>query len=272
MQFPYPSLRQGLVGAWCPSLGATGYTLLDRSGRGNNGTLTNMDGQDNWQASETGRSLYFDGTNDYATCTKSLAVSSPLSFSIWFKPNGSQVVGAGLMMNRNATPGMCGFLLDASAGVRLHVTWRGGDWDTNTGANIALNEWQFAYVAILQTTYTLYFFKRSGLTKFTSTLGSPGAAVWPMEFGRDSVSTGRYFKGWIDDARLYNRALTDSEILLLASRRGIGLTPSGSTRATYPTKFQIKVGGPWREADAYQNVAGVWQTVPPSIKVAGVWK
>jgi SSS family solute:Na+ symporter len=50
----YPSLRQGLVGAWCPSLGASGLSLIDRSGRNARGTLTNMGGQDNWQASGTG--------------------------------------------------------------------------------------------------------------------------------------------------------------------------------------------------------------------------
>jgi hypothetical protein len=81
-----------------------------------------------------------------------------------------------------------------------------------------------------------------------------------------------YLDGQFDDVRLYNRALTLAEVRLLASRRGIGLTPSASTRATYPTKFQIRVGGTWREADAYQNVGGVWKPAPPKIKVAGVWK
>jgi hypothetical protein len=38
----YPSLRQGLVGAWCPSLGASGLSLIDRSGRGTHGTITGI--------------------------------------------------------------------------------------------------------------------------------------------------------------------------------------------------------------------------------------
>lgn len=38
----YPELWDGLVGAWCPSLGATGTSLFDQSGYGNNGTLTNF--------------------------------------------------------------------------------------------------------------------------------------------------------------------------------------------------------------------------------------
>lgn len=36
------SINQGIVGAWCPSLGPSGSKLLDKSGYGNNGALTNM--------------------------------------------------------------------------------------------------------------------------------------------------------------------------------------------------------------------------------------
>jgi len=65
MKYLYPSLRQGLVGAWCPSLGATGYTLHDQSGYNNHGTLTNMDAGTDWVASGDGLALDFDGANDY---------------------------------------------------------------------------------------------------------------------------------------------------------------------------------------------------------------
>ena len=55
----------GLVGAWCPSLGPSGYTLLDRSGRGRHGTLTNMNAGSDWVGSPGGWAIDFDGTNDY---------------------------------------------------------------------------------------------------------------------------------------------------------------------------------------------------------------
>jgi hypothetical protein len=68
MRFEHPSIRQGLIRAWCPSLGASGLTLIDRSGQNAHGTLTNMAGQDNWQASGSGVALNFDGVNDYVAC------------------------------------------------------------------------------------------------------------------------------------------------------------------------------------------------------------
>jgi len=43
------NLLTGLVGAWCPSLGPSGYTLLDRSGLGTHLTWTSPSAT-NWQA------------------------------------------------------------------------------------------------------------------------------------------------------------------------------------------------------------------------------
>ena len=63
------NILTGLVGAWCPSLGPSGYTLLDRSGRGNHGTLTNMDAGSDWLGMPGGWALDFDGTNDSVAIT-----------------------------------------------------------------------------------------------------------------------------------------------------------------------------------------------------------
>ncbi len=52
-----PGLWQGLVGAWASSLGPTGATLRDQSGRGNHGTLTNMDPATDWVVGEKGWAL-----------------------------------------------------------------------------------------------------------------------------------------------------------------------------------------------------------------------
>ena len=83
-RYEYPSLRQGLVGCWVPSLGASGLTLIDRSGRNNHGTLTNMGGQYNWQASGSGVALNFDGTNDYVSrASVNYVASFPFTIALW---------------------------------------------------------------------------------------------------------------------------------------------------------------------------------------------
>jgi hypothetical protein len=268
MQFPYPSLRQGLVGAWCPSLGATGYTLSDRSGRGNNGTLNNMGGQDNWQASGTGRSIYFDGTNDYVSIPKSFTLTPPCSFMCWFKPDGTQAAYSSPLFSRGANPAGFDFYL----GSTLAITWNTAYYNDSTGISINSGVWNFACAVVQPTGYVLYWSAGAGISSYLNpSISNIAIAFSALEIGRDSFGT-RLFKGNFDDARFYSRALTLAEIRLLSTRRGIGLTPQPNTRATYPTKFQIRVGGTWREADAYQRVAGVWKPAPPSIRAAGTWR
>jgi hypothetical protein len=63
-----PHLWDGLVGAWMPSLGATGGTLRDVSGNDNHGTLNGMDAASDWVATSKGLALDFDGVDDYARC------------------------------------------------------------------------------------------------------------------------------------------------------------------------------------------------------------
>jgi len=61
-------LSDAIVGAWSPWLGPSGYTLLDRSGNGSHGTLTNMAGTAwtaNTIAGQSGSTLRFDGVNDF---------------------------------------------------------------------------------------------------------------------------------------------------------------------------------------------------------------
>jgi hypothetical protein len=76
----------------------------------------------------------------------------------------------------------------------------------------------------------------------------------------------------IDDIRLYNRALTLTEIRLLASRRGIGLQPLPDRAAGLPRRFSVNVGGTWRQADSYVNVGGNWRLGQPSVNVGGTWR
>jgi len=91
------ALSDGLVGYWSPWLGSSGYQLLDRTGRGNHGTLTNMDAGTDWVgATIQGRSGYaldFDGSNDFVDIPlrdplQSLQV--PMTIGAWvYKSSGT---------------------------------------------------------------------------------------------------------------------------------------------------------------------------------------
>ena len=72
--------------------------------------------------------------------------------------------------------------------------------------------------------------------------------------------------------RIYNRVLTLSEIRLLASRRGIGLTPLPDRTAGMPRKLYVNVGGVWRSGDAYVNTGSGWRLGTPSVNVGGTFR
>jgi len=81
------SILDGIIGCWSPSLGASGYRLLDRTRYGNHGTLTNMDAGTDWVAiPPRGMALDFDGTDDYVDCGVNNRGASAISVSAWVIP------------------------------------------------------------------------------------------------------------------------------------------------------------------------------------------
>ena len=80
------NILTGLVGAWCPSLGPSGYTLLDRSGRGNHGSILRADSSI-WKPVADQWALQTDGatnTNaDYVSLPASAGFSDDYSLSWW---------------------------------------------------------------------------------------------------------------------------------------------------------------------------------------------
>jgi hypothetical protein len=101
-------------------------------------------------------------------------------------------------------------------------------------------------------------------TSLSSSLGT-------FALGRDDSS--RTSTGAIDDARVYSRVLTPAEILLLASRRGIGLVPQRQRRTSASSKrLYLNVGGVWKETVPFVNVGGVFKEAAVYRRDATGWK
>ena len=284
----YSSLRQGLVGCWVPSLGASGLSLIDRSGRNNHGALTNMAGQDNWRASGSGVALNFDGTDDFVSVPNSAAFvpgSSPFTWSVWVLVNPQTQFGpvAQMRMADNGITDVIGISVGGNTfsgttgqrfGLGLLFNGTSNGRFTDTASDVITGGWQHLCAAWNGSTTALYVDGVSVATTLTLNAGSISSCdpTGPLRIGANIASGGSYFSGQIDDFRIYNRALTLAEIRLLASRRGIGLQPLPDRAAGLPRKLSVNVGGTWRAADSYVNVGGVWRLSQPSVNVGGVWK
>ena len=224
----YASLRQGLVGAWCPSVQrcGSGFTLPDLSGYGNNGTLTNMDPGTDWVASGSGLALDFDGSNDYVNARiPTLELSTEgCTLSLWYRnAAGTTGVYAALCSSTSGTQ----FLIFQASGSAINLAQRnnaGGDTNTSGGTWQSAS-WKNIIAVSTPSSLTLYsnsvqtatLSRTSGATTFNQI--SIGALNRAGSLSNYSVSQQ-------DDIRIYNRAITPSEIqLLYTCGRGVGLAP-----------------------------------------------
>ena len=232
----YASLRQGLVGAWCPSLGASGYRLIDRSGYGNHGTLTNMDPGTDWVPSGGKLALDFDGVNDNIVGGYVLpAPILPNSISAWVNVRSGFVNGFSFRSHADVS---------SSTGVWLRVNGSNAviaGYGRNTDAfefgnsfNIATstevidsNKWvHIAAIIRGLNNHSIYINGTEATVTYTGTQTAVSGG-FVFNIGRIFIGGNNYYgANAADDIRYYNRALTPNEIrLLYTGGRGVGLAP-----------------------------------------------
>ena len=258
----YESLRRGLVGAWCPSLGDSGYLVRDRSGRGMHLIAGSASEQQFWVASGAGVAMAFNGT----------AVNAPATSSGRGFPSGGQSrTLAGWVYPIAGGTGFTEFLaIAATSGqqFRLINDPAGSNFAFGDSINLANNltwpagqlpvlaRWDHVAITLQSNAYAVY---RNGVVARSGTFGVAinTGSVTAIRVG---VATQGTINGYVDDVRIYNRALTPAEILLLASRRGIGLVPQRQRRTSASSKrLYLQVGGAWKETVPYVNAGGVWK-------------
>jgi hypothetical protein len=227
----YASLRQGLVGAWCPSLGASGYRLIDRSGYGNHGVLTNMDPGTDWVPSVGKLALDFG-----SPFTKFINAGTPSLF-----PNvGFATISAWFLSRNNASQSIVAKSLFGAATGRWWIYTGTGlvGVDGPSGSGLASAQfstthantgWHHILAIFSGTTLSLYY---DGVFRSSATVDLIQNSTYSLLFAKYNDGSGGAtanispHNGQIDDIRIYNRALTPNEIrLLYTGGRGVGLQP-----------------------------------------------
>ena len=102
----YPELWDGVVGAWCPSLGPTGSRLHDHSRGMRWGTLVNMDAATDWVLTGGQYALDFDGVDDYVAAGSLPDFTGDFTLSGWgYVYSGDTGVDAVLVRTTNVFGG-----------------------------------------------------------------------------------------------------------------------------------------------------------------------
>jgi hypothetical protein len=196
-------LNDGLVGHWKmdeASWNGTSGEVLDASGVGNNGQAVGAGGiTGTTSTSKYGRAGEFDGTDDSVNFTD-INLGTKHSFSLWARGNttskgliGSAVTNYGLYYETGA------FYYRVSTGSNTY--WRYTISDSTT--------WHHYLVSRDGLKITLYV---DGVSKGENSLQA-NVALTVDEIG--SLGESVYWDGSIDDVRVYNRALSASEITRL---------------------------------------------------------
>ena len=222
------SLTQGLVGAWCPSLGATGFRLQDRSGRNNHGTLTNM-ASTAWVTSG-GKGALECVPNGFVVSSNIPARNNadPISLGGWFFAPAASYTGANYFLSiPNASSGSNG--LDFSNPQAATLRFFGASAGITLSSSIDLrNKWTHLYGVFDGSRAILY----ANGELVTSTSHTAGTATASREFNLGRFGSFGGFTSIIsDDVRLYYRALTAPEVRqLYIGGRGFGLIPERQRR------------------------------------------
>jgi formylmethanofuran dehydrogenase subunit C len=220
------SINNGLVGYWKFDEGV-GTVAKDSSGNGNDGTLTNGP---IWSTTVPStrfynpNSLSFDGANDFVSlpANSSLNITGAITMSTWIKTTTTAIdVFIGGYQDSNPYLGYGWCMGCISTGKPSYWSGGYGSW---TSASSAVNDNAWNHIAVVVASGTARFYK-NGIADGTSTSAVPNSYSGTRYIGSNG-SVGNAFAGNLDDVRIYNRALSASEIATLAS--GYATTGSGT--------------------------------------------
>ncbi len=197
----------GLVAAYGFNAGS-GTTAADSSGNNNNGTTANT----TWStAGKFGNALSFNGTNAWVTVpdANSLDLTTGMTLEAWLNPTTS--TGWVDAFGKETTDDVVYSIYSSTpANAPTGYIRKGGVFSqAGTTSPLALNDWTH-----LATTYdgaNLKFYVNGTLISTIAATGAIDTSTGVLRIGGNSIF-GEYFKGLIDEVRIYNRALSAAEI------------------------------------------------------------
>jgi hypothetical protein len=194
------------VGAW--SFDETsGTTVVDASGKGNHGTLSGA----TRATGRSGRALTFDGINDLVTVadSSSLDLTTGSTVEAWVKPSALGSMWRTVLIKEQ--PAQLSYALYAGNGNGRpsgHV-FNGRDSDAVGSSGLPLNAW--THLATTWDGQTVRLYVNGAQVAQRAVSGRITTSGSPLRIGGNKVWD-EWFKGQIDDVRVYNRALTAAQI------------------------------------------------------------
>jgi Concanavalin A-like lectin/glucanases superfamily len=201
-----PVTFPGLVAAYSFNEGS-GVTVYDASGNGNNGNI----GSASWTSSgKYGSALVFDGSSSFVTIpdAPSLDLTTGMTLEAWVNPSVNNSTWQDVIYKGDDVYFLEG---DTSSSGLAAVggTFYNADSAIYSTHKLPLNKWTFLTATYDQNTLKLY--TNGVLVASASDTTAISTSSNPLSIGGDPIF-GQYFEGTIDEVRVYNVALTQSQI------------------------------------------------------------
>lgn len=204
-----PDLQKGLV-AYYPFSG----NAKDQSGEQNDGVVSGASLTADRHGAEN--SAYgFDGVSDFIQIadSSSLRISANISISCWIRYDSNPSTYEDIVMKGNTA---YGFQFSPSGGsVLFHLT-SGGWRNLDSFFSPAKGVWCHlvgTYDGQMQKVYVNGVLTNSSL--WTGTIETNNA---PLFVGYQVAADNAFYKGFVDEIRVYNRALTPTEVQILSTQ------------------------------------------------------
>jgi chitodextrinase len=217
-----PRPEVGLVAAYGFEEG-TGSSASDISANGNHGIINGA----TWTTGKFGKALLFNGAGSMVTIndSASLDLTTAMTLEAWVYPTALSTSWSDIIYKDPD-----GYFLMGTTPQAQAPDFGGSFASANVyGTKLPLNTW--SHLAGSYDGTTMSFYLNGAIVSSRAQTGSVLVSAGSLFIGGDTAS-GQYWTGRIDEVRIYNRALSASEIQLDANNPVTGSRPAAPTGLT----------------------------------------
>ena len=197
----------GLVASYGFDEGS-GTTVTDSSGSGNGGTVSGA----TWAIGKFGTALSFDGVNDIVNVadSASLDLTTGMTLEAWVLPRALGSAWRTVVLKEQTGNYAYGLYANTGTGrPSANVVSGVTDHDLRGPAALPLDTW--VHVAATYDAANLRLYVNGTLAASEAATGSISTSTGALRIGGNNLWP-EFFQGRIDEVRIYNRALTQSQI------------------------------------------------------------
>jgi hypothetical protein len=194
--------------AWYKLDDGSGTTAADSSAYDNDGTLI---GVPEWVSGHLNGGLDFNGISDYVDCGNdvSLDITDAVTLTAWVDTNDCNNGEHNPYVTKGDTSYAIKHYLNNSIQFFIYDgTWYQVDYLIDDSFN---DDWH--HVAGTYDGMQLKLYVDGILSGVTNHIGSIATNTYNVNIGRNSEATDRFYDGLIDDVRIYDKALSQAEIV-----------------------------------------------------------